>query len=228
MILDVIIIVLLIISLFVGYKLGAARVILSLLGYVFALFVATFLGEYLSSVLYDSFVSPSVIDVVTQALNAEVYDINSAVSELPLIARFSLFVTGYDLNSAITGDGGVTTSLAIAIESALKPVVQAVLSAVLIFILFFAVYFIYRLTIYKLLIKIFRLPLLRFFNSLFGAVGGVLILTLFVSLFALILRIVSPFVEHMPFILSTSTIYNSYIFYHFYSGNIFYKLISIL
>ncbi len=228
MILDVIIIILLIISLFVGYKLGAARVLLSLFGYVIALLVATFLGNYLSALIYDSFVSVSVIDAVTHSLVNELTSVTDAVSQLPLIARFSLFVTGFDLNSAITADGGVATSMAVAVESALKPVVKAVLSSVLIFILFFAVYFIYRLTFYKLLIKIFRLPVLKFFNSILGAIGGVLILALFLSLFALILRIIAPFVEHMPFILSTSTIYNSYIFYHFYSGNIFYKLISIL
>lgn len=228
MILDVIILVLLVLSVIIGFKLGAARALLSLLGFVVAFLVSVFLGNFLCTLLYDSFVSNAIIEAVTNAVNSEITTLSDAINELPLIARFSLFVTGFELDSSLALNSELPSAIAISVEEMLRPVVKSVLSAVLIFVLFFIVYFIYRLTLYKLLIKMFKLPVLKFFNSLFGAVGGVMILVLFVSLFALILRIVSPFVNHMPFVLSESTIYNSYIFYHFYSGNIFYKLISTL
>lgn len=228
MILDIIVIAILLVSLIVGYKVGLAKTLLSLVGAIVALLVAVFLGEYLSNVIYDSFISEAVIESVTESVTSQAGNTAITIDSLPSFVQFALSFVGYEINpQSLSAVGSVPTAIATSLEMAIKPVVTAVMSFALTLVLFILVYLVYRLLVMRLLLKVFKLPLIRSLNAILGAVCSLLTAILFVSFIAFLLRIVTPYVNDIPYFLSESTIYNSYIFYHFYSGNIFYALISI-
>ena len=78
-----------------------------------------------------------------------------------------------------------------------------------------------KLLVVRPVLKLFELPGIRGVNRFFGGVIGFVDAFLLVSLLAYLLRLLMPAVSSQNGILNESTIYNSFIFYHFYSGNIF-------
>ena len=228
MILDVIIVVLALFAVFIGWKLKASRMLLALLGNIIAVVVSAFLGDYLSDIVYNTYVKDRIIVSLASSLQPSTESLTDAFSNLPMFVRFSLNLTGFsverELSSATTD---ITQSLATTVESALSSVVISVLSAVLSILIFAVVYLLYRFLIMRFLLKVFELPLVSGVDAFLGSLCGIVVTAVLVSFFAFILRAIMPHITDMPFWLSESTIYNSYIFYHFYSGNIFYKVISI-
>ncbi len=77
-------------------------------------------------------------------------------------------------------------------------------------------------------LRLFELPVIRGVNRFFGAVIGFIDAFLLVSLLAYLLRLLMPDINSQGGILNESTIYNSFIFYHFYSGNIFTAITSAI
>lgn len=228
MILDVIIIAVALVAVFIGWKLKASRMLLALLGNIIAVVVSAFLGDYLSEIVYNSYIKDKIIESLKTSMESEVVSITDAFDNLPSFVRFSLNITGFSPEkelSAVSSD--ITHSLASSVESAVSSVVISVLSVVLSILIFAAVYLLYRFLIMHFLMKVFELPLISCVDSILGSLCAIFVAAVLISFFAFMLRMITPYISHMPFWLSESTIYNSYIFYHFYSGNIFYKVISI-
>ncbi len=228
MILDVIIIALALIAVFVGWKLKASRMLLALLGNIVAVIVSAFLGDYLSKIVYDSYIKDKIIESLAGTIEPNVESVCDAFENLPLFVRFSLNLTGFSPEKELSSVTlNITQSLALSVENAVSSIVISVLSVFLSILIFAVVYLLYRFLIMHFLLKVFELPLVNGVDSFFGSLCAIIVTAVLVSFFAFILRIITPYVTDMPFWLSESTIYNSYIFYHFYSGNIFYKVISI-
>ncbi len=226
MLYDIIVILIILISIFAGYKIGAAKTILTFIGSVCCFLIAVFLGDYLSTLTYDNFVSESILSTVTQSLNA-----NGGVimtEDMPALVRFALNFAGEDVKALI--DNAVSsapTLIAQSVETALKPIILSLLSFIFTAIIFVVVYFLFRVLVLKLLLNIFRLPLIKGVNSILGAVFGLINSVLFISFIAFLLKLIMPYLQNVPYAFSESIIYNSYIFYHFYSGNIFNTIISL-
>ena len=228
MILDVIIIALALIAVLIGWKLKASRMLLALLGNIIAVIISALLGDYLSDVVYSTYIKDKIIESLTATIQPNVESITDAFSQLPMFVRFSLNITGFSVDKELaTATSDITHSLATNIESAMSSVVISVLSVVLSMLIFAVVYLLYRFLIMHFLLKVFELPLVSGVDSFLGSICAVVVIAVLVMFFAFMLRMITPYVCDMPFWLSESTIYNSYIFYHFYSGNIFYKVISI-
>ncbi len=229
MILDVIIILLFVIAVFVGWKLKVSQMLLALLGNIIAVIISAFLGDYLAPIIYDAYIKPDVIESLSQSVSSTTGGYVSAVKELPAFVKFVLSLCGMSSDADFSQiNENLSLSVADAIEASINPMIISVISIILSALIFSLVFLLYRFLIMHFLLKVFKLPVLSGIDSFLGALCGVLVAIVLVSFFAFLLRTISPYVEHMPFWLSESTIYNSYIFYHFYNGNIFYKVISIL
>ncbi len=229
MILDVIIIVLCMIAVFVGWKLKVSRMLLALLGNIISVIISAFLGDYLAPIIYDTYIKTNIIDRISQSVSSTTGGYVCAIEELPAFLRYFLSVGGFSADTDFSHiNENLSLSIADAIESSINPLIISVLSIILSALIFSLVFLLYRFLIMHFLLKVFKLPVLSGFDSFLGALCGILVAIVLISFFAFLLKTVSPYVEHMPLLLSESTIYNSYIFYHFYSGNIFYKAISIL
>lgn len=228
MIYDLLIIVILLLSVFIGYKRGGAKMLMSLLGSLVSYLLAAFFGDYLSIFVYNSVIKESVINSVTSSLADSTAGISSAVDTLPPFVSFVCNVCNIDISSTLkSAVSDIPSAVAISVEEALRPVVLSILTFILTAVIFIAVYFIFKVLISRILLSVFKLPLLRTFNSFVGVICSLLSAFLFISFIAFLLRLLMPHITGMPYILSESTIYNSYIFYHFYSGNIFSSIISL-
>lgn len=228
MILDIIVIAIIILSLIIGYKLGAARALLTLVGYIVSFLLATFFGEYLANFIYSTYLGPSIVTSVSDSISNQFDNSLVSIEQLPAFVRFSINLTGFDCDlSKYKDTSTVPQAIASGFESAVKPIVISVLSFVLIAVIFLIVFLLYRIFILKILLKLFKLPIIHSIDSVLGAVCSLIIAVLLISFVAFLLKMIMPFTTDMPYILSESTIYNSYIFYHFYSGNIFYTLLSV-
>ncbi len=228
MIYDIIFIAVILISLIVGYNKGAAKMLCSFLGSLVSVIISALLGDYLSSIIYNGFISQSIVDSVADSLtignvsNAQVFD------SLPPFVRFTLELTSFDAEKSVSVTESVPLTIAKSVEKAVAQPVISLLSVIISLALFFVVFYLFRFVFSKIINMIFNLPVIRTFNKLLGSVCSVLCGLVFVSFAAFLLSVVMPYFNDVPYIFSESTIYNSYIFYHFYSGNIFTKLISIL
>ena len=85
-----------------------------------------------------------------------------------------------------------------------------------------------RLILLKPFLSLFEAPGISAVNTFFGGVIGFVDAFLIVSLLAYLLKLLMPLISSEAGILNESTIYNSFIFYHFYSGNIFSALVSLI
>ena len=229
MILDVIIIMLCVVAVFVGWKLKVSQMLLALLGNIISVIISAFLGDYLAPIIYDAYIKPGIIESLSQSVSSTTGGYISAVEELPAFVKFVLSLCGMSSDADLPQmNENLSISVADAIEASINPMIISVLSIILSALIFSLVFLIYRFLIMHFLLKVFKLPVLSGIDSFLGALCGILVAIVLVSFFAFLLRTITPYVEHMPFWLSESTIYNSYIFYHFYNGNIFYNVISIL
>ncbi len=227
MIYDILVVAILIMSVVIGYSRGAAKTIISLITFVLSLSLSVYIGGLISDFIYDGYIKQAIIDSVTQSV-VDSGALNVANATLPPFVSFSMMLTGFDYMSAL--ENSVNTlpdAIATGFETALRPVVTSVLTFVMTAITFLILYFVFRFIVIKLLNFVFNLPIIRGVNKFFGAIFGFLTALFVISFLAFLLTLVMPYIENMPYWLSESTIYNSYIFYHFYSGNIFNNLISV-
>ena len=226
MIYDVVVIAILLMSLIIGYNRGAAKMIISLLSGLVSFILAAILGDFCANFIYDSYLSSAIINSVsTTVVNSGAGELVTA--ELPPFVSFAVMLTGFDYDSALKASlDTIPQAIATGFETAVKPVVMSVLTFVLTLLIFLLIYFVLRAVLKAILGFVFRLPILRGVNKFFGAVLSLFGSLIFVSFLAFLLNIIMPYLTDIPFWLSESTIYNSYIFYHFYSGNIFINLIS--
>ena len=228
MILDAIIILLLFVAVIVGWRLKVSRMLLALLGNIISVIISAFLGDYLAPIIYESYVKPGIVESISRSVSSATGDYISVVEELPAFVKFALSFTGFSADTDLSQmNENLSLSVADAIEMSINPIVISVMSIILSALIFSLVFLLYRFLIMHFLLKVFKLPVFSGVDSFLGALCGILVTVVLVSFFAFLLKTITPYVEHMPFILSESTIYNSYIFYHFYSGNIFYKVLSI-
>lgn len=228
MILDVIVILTFIVFLIIGLRLGAIRMFSGFLLSFIAFFIASALGDTLSTLLYDNYLHSSIITAVSSQVSSVTggIDVSSTVESLPLVAQLALKLSDVDITTSLDSTlSSAPLMLANAVSDALKPTVIALLSFVLTILLYIIIFFLLRTIGIRLLKRVFSLPILKQLNSLLGAICGGLCALLAVTIFAFLLSIITPYVDSMPVVFSESTIYNSYIFYYFYSGNIFSAII---
>ena len=209
----------------VGYTRGAAKSLVSLIGFLVSFVSAVFLGDFLTDLFYDNYLSVAITDSIKDAIVSN----NTTTVTLPPFVSFALKLTDHDYeNALLSAIEKAPQTIAVAFESAVKPIIVSVLSFVLTAVIFIVLYIVFKLIIKKILVFVLELPVISLFNKILGALCGVVTAFLIVSFTAFMLKTLMPYMNNIPYIFSESTIYNSYIFYHFYSGNIFNTIISII
>ena len=146
---------------------------------------------------------------------------------------FILFVGQFLHQDHIDGDfyvpgkvGGAT--IADTVNTAIRPIAIGIITALATVILFLLLIIILRKLITKPIVLLFRFPILNFVNRLLGAVIGFIDAFLLVSMLAYLTKLIIVNASPQSSWFNESTIYNSFIFYHFYSGNIFSWISSLI
>ncbi len=228
MLYDVLLIAIIIASVIIGYKKGAAKTILSAAAILVSAVVALFLSRILSQFIYDAFFREALESKISTTLeNSIVGGVADAavnvVSAIPGVIVGAMSFFGLSESSfenycefAVSEQG---TAAAENIADKLSPVVVGLISIVLAVVFFVVLSFILRLLI-KPVQKIFKLPLIRTPNSLLGGVLGLVKGTVTVLLIAVLLRLAMPFIPASWTFLSQESIDKSYIFSFVYDGGL--------
>lgn len=217
MILDIIVIGLVLLFVVIGVLKGAARMIVGLLMSFLAFLAASWLGKWIAGVIYQNHFAPAVNKAVADASGSA----GSVIKDLPWWATRSLDISGKEITDSSTGIAGT-------VNAVIEPIVSGVISILLTLVLFLVINFILHKLVMKPILAIFKLPVINTVNKILGGVIGAAEGILFVCMLAYILKLVLPYIDTDIGFLNESTIYNSFIFYHFYSGNIFTILTSWL
>ena len=226
MIYDVILVGIFLLLIIINAHRGAAKALSGLVCSMISYLAATALGKIVSTLIYDSIVRPAVDKAVVDALNNTASNtLESVTDSIPAWIAGILKLNSIDLSSIVNQNSSVVTK---AVNDALRPAAVSLISFLVTILFFFIMYFLLRVVVMNPVLKLFELPVIRGVNRFFGAVIGFIDAFLLVSLLAYLLRLLMPAINSQGGILNESTIYNSFIFYHFYSGNIFTAITSAI
>ena len=223
MILDIFCVALFILFIVIGVKLGAFRMLFGLAADFVSYLAASWISGFAAAHIYTAFIRPTVIKSITAASNDMIIGrADSALSSLPWWLKSAISLTGADLSSgADTLYADISDSIAQTVNTAVQPIITGFLSILLTLILYLLIRFILVKLFKKPLVKIFELPVIGTVNKFFGAVLGAIESLLIIMMLAYLLKLLLPYIGTEAWIIDETTIYNSLIFYHFYSGNIF-------
>ena len=218
MILDLLILLIFVLIVIAGVSKGAARMIFGLLLSFGSFLAASWLGKALAGVLYNAYGAPAV----ENAVNNSVSSVSEAAKDLPGWAQKALSLSNVDTSAAPDS----AKPLAQIVDAAVRPVAEGFLAIILTIVLFLLI----NLLLHKLILPILLPKMRSSFTSaadkLLGGVFGAFEAIAVIWMLAYTLRLVLPYIDTDVSFLNETTIYNSFIFYHFYSGNIFTVLAS--
>ena len=223
MIFDLILAVIFIVLIAVNIHRGAAKSIANILAIVISYIASTALGKIIAAAVYDGMVRPALNQAVSNALsNVSTDAANTVVNSLPTWLTGLLNVSGDDLSNLLAEPiSNVNGTITNAVDAAVKPVAIGLLTFFITIILFFLFLIVLRFLLVRPLARVFRFPVLNAINRILGAVIGIVDAILLVSMLAYLTKLILVNIGSNSTWFNESTIYNSFIFYHFYSGNIF-------
>ena len=221
MLFDIISLIIIIVFLIIGYKVGAAKVIGRFAALVFAFISAVCLSRLLANFIYYAFIHKAVLNNITSIANdsglaTAAQKTNELLSSSP--AFFANILSYFNINdasfSALFNESAISS-----IENAFMVPVVAIISLILFIILFGVILFLSRKLV-KILVKLFRLPLIKVFDSAIGLIFGLIEGILIIYILAITVSIIIPFTNGNVYILNEEYINKSLVFTFIYSGNI--------
>ena len=230
MIFDIILIAVFIILIIVNVWRGFARALASIIAVVASYFGATALGGILAGYIYDSLIHPAVIKAVNDAIvSVSDQTANGVVSSLPSWLTGLMNISAEDFSELLEQPiSNASDTIAAAVDSAVRPIAVGIVTTLATIILFLLLMIILKKLITKPLVRLFRFPVLNFVNRFLGAVICFVDAFLLVSMLAYLSKLIIENASPQSSWFNESTIYNSFIFYHFYSGNIFSWIVSLI
>ncbi|MFI3141026.1 MAG: CvpA family protein [Clostridia bacterium] len=208
-ILDIVLVVVLLFSIFMGIKKGFFLTLFELVSSLLAFFAAKAASARIAPSLYDQYASSSVESYVRNALEGvSGVDYSASLSE----SIESIPSTFSGLMSTIAGIDTATLSQTVAdanltgeefilwVIETLAPIVTAVISGIC-----FVVLAIVFIILFKILAKIAdkiikKLPIIKQANKSLGAVAGALRGCILVAIFAMVLALVAGFIANDSFV----------------------------
>lgn len=218
MILDIIIVLIVLLFAFIGLKRGIAKTIYGLLCLAIAGILAYLSGKLLAEFVYNNFILSSITDSVNSTFAAS--SVNSGkVSEgvfsaIPgvftaLLSGMGInqkgFATSIDSASDLTQNATMTV-----VDKVISPVLISVLSVGFTILLFIVFMLILKFLIGRKILKLFKLPIIKWVNSLLGFVLGLVEGAVLVIIVITVLSIIS-FFQSSP-VISKELIDSSHIF----------------
>ena len=226
MIYDIILVAIVIILVVINYFRGAAKALAGILTAIASYALATGLGKLIAFRIYDSLVQPAIEKAVENAIGNLSVD---TAAKLPSWLSGLLSLSGKEPSELIQGAlSGVAEPTVNAVDGALRPIAQNILIFFITLLLFLLLCLLIRLVIVRPVLRLFELPVIRTANRIIGGVIGLVDAFLLISMLAYLAKLLLPTFGSQTGWFNESTIYNSFIFYHFYSGNIFTAIGSLI
>jgi uncharacterized membrane protein required for colicin V production len=205
MIADIVIISIIVFFIVVGVIRGFAKALLNIAGVILSVVVACFVSQGLSQWVFDSFIRNEVLDSINSinlesGMNSVVSDIFSVLPEwIGSVVEFFNGLFGLENKETLNLFTDVlpddTMTPAVLTDSIIAPVITGILSFFIGIILFIVALIIVK-QIIDLIDKIFELPVLKqingFLGGVFGAIEGLIIVSIAINLFCFIVNMTEP------------------------------------
>lgn len=204
MVADILIIAVIVIFIAVGSVRGIAKTLLNLAGIVITAVASYYLADFLSQLVYNTFVKDIIITNLEIAIqnNGIEYAMNNCFEAVPswitgmismVLAVFGTNIADFQKSLTIPESFAATT--AETIEGVISPIIISMFSGLLVIILFIVIFILIRQLI-KLLEKVFEIPVIKQINHLLGgvlgAVEGLIIAWIAVNIFCAIMQFSTP------------------------------------
>lgn len=221
MILDIISLIIVLIFTVIGVKTGSAKAICRLLSVVCSFLLAVFLSHFLAELVYNAFIKQTIIENISKVIN------DSALTTASEKASqfFASFPTVFSNSLSYFGvteakvSSMFDTSAVSSIESVIMTPVVGLISIILFVILFVILLFVLK-KVFGGISKIFRLPLIRVVDSVFGFVLGLVEGIFVVYLLALATKLIIPLTGGDLYILNEAYVADSMLFSLLYFGDL--------
>lgn len=177
-IIDIVVVALIAVFAFIGYKKGLVKTLLNFAGVFIALFAAFCISGPLSSFVFNTFVSDKIENGVNKAVvNASAETVSDAVAAVPDYIENAAKALGINIEKVISDENiGEGSSFAQNVaetvtQKVARPIITKLI-AVIIFVVLFILFRILIKIIAKALNLVTKLPGINLANRTFGAVIG--------------------------------------------------------
>lgn len=195
---DLIFLGVVILTLVLGYRNGAAKSLLSLAAFFGSVILAIFLSRPLATLIYNTFIKANIESkisdfIVESPAGALVFEGAEFFASLPAMFSAALGRLGIEQN-LLNGADNLPQSMDDAtavLAGKISPVIIGVMAVILCILLFIILRLLLGL-IAKGVAKVFKLPLLRFPDAILGSVFGLFNGALIVVAFCVLLNLLSP------------------------------------
>lgn len=197
MLADIIIAVIIVIFIIIGVKCGIGKTVLGIIGLFVTYGVANGLSNWLSQMIYNSFLEQTVVENVNSYMSSYGLDylFENSFSALPDWIRWLVSIFGGSSESVakyVSQANYAQSSATDMITQTLETMTVSAIRIVLMIVLFILIYIIVRKLI-KLALKAFKIPVLKqvngFLGGVLGAFNGVLCVWIFVNVLCIIEQI---------------------------------------
>ncbi len=222
-ILDIILVLLLAIFLYDGFKRGAVKSLIDIVGYVVVLTLTSWLAGIVADAVFTTFVWPHVLSEINQALQSSAgsdpaSQVTTLLNSLPSFVSNTLKFYGVTQEYLISAAQSSSNNIAEDIMKSISPVFINLIKTVA-----FSTLLVVLTSIFKVfsrtLNRVFNLPILKQINKLLGLVCGALKCVIIIFITCYIIQIVIPMMSNTPEILSQSSIDSTIIFKNIYYNN---------
>lgn len=221
MILDIVSLVIILIFIVAGIKNGAAKVISGFAAAIASFVVSIFGAHFLSMLVYNLFFKQTIISNINSIISNPKLVTAAEKADAFLSSVPGMFNNAFDYFDTTEANlvNWFQSSSVDKIENLIKAPITGIVS-VITFILIFALVFFLLKKLFGLLAKVFRLPVIRVVDSLFGFFLGALEGILAVYFIVLIFRLLIPLTGNRLFLFNEEYVSCSYFFSRLYSGGL--------
>ena len=181
--LDGLVIIIFLLSIYLGYKRGFVKTVIRVVGCFLALLIASSLSQPLAESIFDVFMAEKIESTVSQQIQftdeqSVEKSLDSVLGDLPspvtnALSQYNMG-TPQQITSKLSGSLNTTTEniTKSIVQNVIRPVAVSLLR-ILCFIILFVLLMILVAIAGKVISTAFRLPVLRQVNGVLGAVAGV-------------------------------------------------------
>ncbi len=190
---DIIVLFILVVSFFRGFRYGAIKSFLLLVNSVISWIFSVYVSRFISSLAFNYFISPVLLKEFKSILKIRNLEAEGVLRKLPEVLVNSLPQYGITLSKATHIINSVSSeALPREIVNLFAPAVTEILSSIISVLLFILMLSLGRLLI-KSLLKLFRIKFLNYSDKVAGGIFGAFKGYVLILILTCIFRISAPF-----------------------------------
>ncbi|MDR1627488.1 MAG: CvpA family protein [Oscillospiraceae bacterium] len=221
--LDGTIIILFALFIFLGFKNGVAKSLISFIGAMFSLIFSVYISSLASEFIYDAFIEKNLTNRISQIISDKNFKSEEVFNKLPNFVSNSLKIYNVTNEKVSLIMKNKETNRLKALSDLFSPAVKGVIRNVLSILIFWLLMIIIG-AICKNLSYVFQFPILRQIDGLLGGIFGAFKGYVVIVILMMFLKMFLPIVSVAPKALSNKNIDSTILFSHMYKSNLIYEL----